>query len=122
MQNARLVRVTKHCGCTHMTSAASVCDQHPLARRVWTLCMCKIYIIVFVCLAVRFNTLIHPRGPVFVWSLNGGLVSATQAWLNELNQTIRVLSPEEASHHLLLRYALRHGGSANHSNLWIRWI
>lgn len=57
--------------------------------------LCTIYIRVFVSLAVRFNTLIRPGGPVFVWSLNGGLVSAAQAWLDELNQTIRVLSPEE---------------------------
>lgn len=64
-------------------------------------CLCTMYICVFVSLAVRFNTLIRPGGPVFVWSLNGGLVSAAQAWLDELNQTIRVLSPEE---HLTTSY------------------
>lgn len=63
--------------------------------------LCMIHVCVFVSLAVRFNTLIHPYGPVFVWSLNGGLVSALQAWLDELNQTIRVLSPEE---HLTTSY------------------
>lgn len=63
--------------------------------------LCTIYICVFVSLAVRFNTLIRPGGPVFVWSLNGGLVSTAQAWLDELNQTIRVLSPEE---HLTTSY------------------
>lgn len=63
--------------------------------------LCTSYICVFVSLAVRFNTLICPCGPVFVWSLNGGLVSAAQAWLDELTQTIRVLSPEE---HLATSY------------------
>lgn len=72
---------------------------HWLCVRVYTLC--TIYICVFVSLAVRFNTLILPSGTVFVLSLNGGLVFAAQAWLDELNQTIRVLSPEE---HLTTSY------------------
>lgn len=79
-----------------------MCDAHTHCHR-W-LCVCAlwtIYICVFVSLAVRFNTLIRPGGPVFVWSLNGVLVSAAQAWLDELNQTIRVLSPEE---HLTTSY------------------
>lgn len=63
--------------------------------------LCAIHVIVFASLAVRFNTLIRPRGPVFVWSLNGGLVFAAQAWLDGLNQTIRVPGPEE---HLTTSY------------------
>lgn len=89
---------------TSAAAASAVCDvriHSPSLALCVCVCVYTIYICVFVSLAVRFNTLIRPDGPVFVWSLNGGLVSAAQAWLDELNQTIRGLSPEK---HLTTSY------------------